>query len=170
MNWNNRQGNYSSVVMQCFQFFIRPENLKNRTKIRPFFSKLADQNQTNFQQFSRNIRPSQKKSDQNRTKIWVGNYNHQINLNRMQFQIKTWLDLTWGIMLPTEKTPKPYYVKIKYEKKIGVMKMWKIRPFAQKSDFLDKYQTKFDHISAKSLIIRPKSDKSDQLGSTEIDR
>ena len=75
--------------MQCFQFFIRPENLKNWTKIRLLFSKLADQNQTNFQQFSRNIRPSLNKSDQNRTKIWVGNYNYQINLNRMQFQIKT---------------------------------------------------------------------------------
>ena len=46
--------------------------------------------------------------------------------------------------------------------------MWKIRPFAQKSDFLDKYQTKFDQISAKGLIIRPKSDKSDRLGSTEL--
>ena len=83
---------FSSLMFKpwsCFQFFIRPENLKNRTKIRPLFSKLADQNQTNFQQFSRNIRPSQNKSDQNRTKIWVGNYNYQINLNRMQFQIKT---------------------------------------------------------------------------------
>ena len=47
--------------------------------------------------------------------------------------------------------------------------MWKIRPFAQKSDFLDKYQTKFDQISAKGLIIRPKSDKSDRLGSTAHD-
>ena len=59
-------------LTQCFQFFIRQENLKNQIKIRPFFSKLADQNRTNFQQFSRNIRPSQKKSDQvkkNRTKI-----------------------------------------------------------------------------------------------------
>ena len=46
--------------------------------------------------------------------------------------------------------------------------MWKIRPFAQKSDFLDKYQTKFDQISAKGLIIRPKSDKSDRLGSTAL--
>ena len=66
------------------------------------------------------------------------------------------------------KPENPTMWKLSTKKRIGVIKMWKIGPFVQKSDFLDKYQTKFDHISAKSLIIRPKSDKSDQLGSTGI--